>query len=99
MSTHRRAVHFGTDLPTDQRQAFGCIVPWNVTSWVTDDEGATWYPEFHARGSIAITPGTTIPVYDGPPPDGAVLEGPVTAAPPKGDLVDQLLDGVLGGNN
>jgi hypothetical protein len=37
-----------------------------------------------------------VPVIDGPPPDGAVMEGPVEGT--RGDLVDQLLDGVLSGN-
>ncbi|MBP9049201.1 MAG: penicillin-binding protein, partial [Tabrizicola sp.] len=60
-----------------------------------DDPNAPTYDDVY----IDPETGEAIPVYDGPPPDGAVLEGPVTAAPPKGDLVDQLLDGVLGGNN
>ena len=34
------------------------------------------------------------PVIDGPPPEGAVMEGPVEGA--GGDLVEQLLDDVLG---
>ena len=40
--------------------------------------------------------GESIPVYDGAPPEGVVQEGPVEGT--RGDLVDQLLDGVLGGN-
>lgn len=35
-----------------------------------------------------------VPVLDGPPPEGAVMEGPVEST--SGDLVEQLLDGVLG---
>ena len=35
-----------------------------------------------------------VPVIDGPPPEGAVMEGPVEGA--RNDLVDQLLDDVLG---
>ncbi|MES2539186.1 MAG: penicillin-binding transpeptidase domain-containing protein, partial [Pseudomonadota bacterium] len=35
-----------------------------------------------------------VPVIDGPPPEGAVMEGPVEGA--GGDLVEQLLDDVLG---
>jgi penicillin-binding protein 1A len=60
-----------------------------------DDPSAPSYDEVY----IDPETGEAIPVYDGPPPDGAVLEGPVTEARPRGDLVDQLLDGVLGGNN
>lgn len=60
-----------------------------------DDPTAPSYDEVY----IDPATGEAIPVYDGPPPDGAVLEGPVSEARPRGDLVDQLLDGVLGGNN
>lgn len=35
-----------------------------------------------------------VPVLDGPPPEGAVMEGPVTGG--RGDLVEQLLDDILG---
>ncbi|MBS3978338.1 MAG: penicillin-binding protein, partial [Rhodobacteraceae bacterium] len=35
-----------------------------------------------------------VPVLDGPPPEGAVMEGPVEST--SGDLVEQLLDGGLG---
>ncbi|MDP3198073.1 transglycosylase domain-containing protein [Tabrizicola sp.] len=35
-----------------------------------------------------------VPVFDGPPPEGAVMEGPVEGR--RGDLVEQLLDDVLG---
>ena len=60
-----------------------------------DDPNAPTYDDVY----IDPETGESIPVYDGPPPAGAVLEGPVTEAQPRGDLVDQLLDGVLGGNN
>ena len=60
-----------------------------------DDPNAPTYDDVY----IDPETGESIPVYDGPPPAGAVLEGPVTEAQPAGDLVDQLLDGVLGGNN
>lgn len=60
-----------------------------------DDPSAPTYDEVY----IDPETGEAIPVYDGPPPAGAVLEGPVTEVQPRGDLVDQLLDGVLGGNN
>ncbi len=60
-----------------------------------DDPNAPTYDDVY----IDPETGEAIPVYDGPPPAGAVPEGPVTPAPPRGDLVDQLLDGVLGGNN
>ena len=60
-----------------------------------DDPSAPTYDDVY----IDPETGEAIPVYDGPPPDGAVLEGPVAEAPGRGDLVDQLLDGVLGGNN
>lgn len=39
--------------------------------------------------------GESIPVYDGAPPEGVVQEGPVEGAP-QGDLVEQLLEDVLG---
>ena len=60
-----------------------------------DDPNAPTYDNVY----IDPTTGEAIPVYDGPPPAGAVPEGPVTKASPKGDVVEQLLDGVLGGNN
>lgn len=60
-----------------------------------DDPNAPTYDNVY----IDPTTGEAIPVYDGPPPAGAVPEGPVTEAAPKGDVVEQLLDGVLGGNN
>jgi penicillin-binding protein 1A len=60
-----------------------------------DDPSAPSYDDVY----IDPETGEAIPVYDGPPPDGAVLEGPVSEAPGRGDLVDQLLDGVLGANN
>ena len=60
-----------------------------------DDPNAPTYDDVY----IDPQTGESIPVYDGPPPAGAVLEGPVTEAQPRGNLVDQLLDGVLGGNN
>ncbi|MBL9062092.1 transglycosylase domain-containing protein [Tabrizicola sp.] len=60
-----------------------------------DDPNAPTYDDVY----IDPETGESIPVYDGPPPPGAVPEGRVTDAPGKGDLVDQLLDGMLGGNN
>lgn len=60
-----------------------------------DDPNAPTYDDVY----IDPVTGESIPVYDGPPPPGAVPEGRVTDAPGKGDLVDQLLDGMLGGNN
>lgn len=60
-----------------------------------DDPNAPTFDEVYVDPET----GESIPVYDGPPPAGAILEGPVTEAPPRGDLVEQLLDGVLGGNN
>jgi len=59
-----------------------------------DDPNAPTYDEVY----IDPATGEAIPVYDGPPPAGAVLEGPVREAP-RGDVVEQLLDGILGGNN
>ena len=59
-----------------------------------DDPNAPTYDEVY----IDPATGEAIPVYDGPPPAGAVPEGPVREAP-RGDVVEQLLDGILGGNN
>jgi penicillin-binding protein 1A len=71
----------------------GAVAPEDVPYF--DDPSAPTYD------GVFIDPetGEAIPVYDGPPPEGAIPEGPVTEAPPRGDLVEQLLDGVLGGNN
>ncbi len=71
----------------------GAIAPEDVPYF--DDPNAPTYDDVY----VDPVTGESIPVYDGPPPDGAVLEGPVTEAPRRGDLVDQLLDGMLGGNN
>jgi penicillin-binding protein 1A len=58
-------------------------------------------PNAPAYDDVYVDPvtGEAIPVYDGPPPDGAALEGPVEETPARGDLVEELLDGILGGNN
>ncbi len=71
----------------------GAVAPEDVPYF--DDPNAPTYDEVY----VDPTTGESIPVYDGPPPDGAVLEGPVRGAPRGDDLVDQLLDGMLGGNN
>jgi penicillin-binding protein 1A len=60
-----------------------------------DDPNAPTFDEVY----VDPVTGESIPVYDGPPPDGAVLEGPVTEAQPRGDIVEELLDGVFGANN
>lgn len=71
----------------------GAIAPEDVPYF--DDPNAPTYDDVY----IDPETGESIPVYEGPPPAGAVLVGPVTETAPRGDLVDQLLDGVLGGNN
>ncbi len=57
-----------------------------------DDPNAPQFEEVYVDPET----GENIPVYDGAPPEGAVQEGPVEGG--GGNLVDQLLDGVLGGN-
>lgn len=56
-----------------------------------DDPSAPQFDEVY----VDPVTGENIPVYDGAPPEGAVQEGPV-AGTRGNDLVDQLLDDVLG---
>ncbi|MBN8632160.1 MAG: penicillin-binding protein [Rhodobacterales bacterium] len=81
-----------TYAPVGQGTGEGAIAAEDVPYF--DDPKAPTYNDVY----IDPETGESIPVYDGPPPAGAVPEGRVTEAP-RGDLVDQLLDGVLGGNN
>lgn len=81
-----------TYAPVGQGTGEGAVAAEDVPYF--DDPNAPTYDDIY----IDPETGESIPVYDGPPPAGAVPEGPVTEAP-GGDLVDQLLDGVLGGNN
>ncbi len=60
-----------------------------------DDPNAPTYDDVY----IDPQTGEAIPVYDGPPPDGAVLEGPVEGSGGlAGDLAGQIED-LLGGSN
>lgn len=79
-----------TYAPIDPGTSEGAVAAEDVPYF--DDPNA---PQFD---DVYIDPetGESIPVYDGAPPEGVVQEGPVEGT--RGDLVDQLLDGVLGGN-
>lgn len=79
-----------TYAPIDPGTSEGAVAAEDVPYF--DDPNA---PQFD---DVYIDPetGESIPVYDGAPPEGVVQEGPVEGT--RGDLVDQLLDGVLSGN-
>ncbi|WP_374435535.1 transglycosylase domain-containing protein [Tabrizicola sp.] len=79
-----------TYAPIDPGTTEGAVMAEDVPYF--DDPNAPQFDEVYVDPET----GENIPVYDGAPPEGAVQEGPVEGT--RGDLVDQLLDGVLSGN-
>lgn len=80
---------------TDRRQAFGCLLPWDTAQIVSNNGGLSFFVEQHARASVLVTPGLTIPVYDDHAmgPNGEMIRGPHVA-----DVVelDDRPDGLYG---
>jgi penicillin-binding protein 1A len=82
-----------TYAPVGEGTGEGAVAPEDVPYF--DDPNAPTYDDVY----IDPQTGEAIPVYDGPPPDGAVLEGPVEGGGGlAGDLARQI-DDLLGSGN
>ena len=82
-----------TYVPVDPSTTEGAIAAADVPYF--DDPNAPTFTEVY----VDPVTGENVPVYDGAPPQGAVMEGPVSGGGGlAGDLAGQL-DQLLGGGN